>query len=335
MGPQKDCPNLGETNSHGVWNQLVVGAGGSPEPVPGPEEEAPLDPKQQGGMKAMRATAQQGGNMPLEMALAMGLFDPKKLPHAMEISNSTRVGEFALLDKIITGNPAVFMSDYVPVPPECIPEYVPGCEFLMKGSDNVLRSFPESEAPKNGDVKVVYEYVADGFPASFLVAQTAVPTDESEAQFGVDEMLVTEEHCLGQCQDDLGHIWMVRKGSHSLYEMIDMAKQDEAMTVKLIRVVAWVLLCVGWVMLFSPFLTTLQVLPLLSQIGYFAVVLVALIVSALCCCTIMILAYLRYRPLLSGGLLVVVLGIWGVVSWRLNVAADTGGDTNSTNTTRF
>jgi hypothetical protein len=113
--------------------------------------------------------------------------------------------------------------------------------------------------------------------------------------------------------------------------MIEMAKEEEAMTVKLIRVVGWILLCVGWVMLFSPFLTALQVLPLLSQLGYFAVVLVALIVSALCCCTVMILAYIRYRPMMAGGLLVVALGIWGIVAWRLDIAADTGGETNSTN----
>eukprot|EP00529_Nitzschia_sp_RCC80_P012955 CAMPEP_0113518434 /NCGR_PEP_ID=MMETSP0014_2-20120614/42934_1 /TAXON_ID=2857 /ORGANISM="Nitzschia sp." /LENGTH=589 /DNA_ID=CAMNT_0000415985 /DNA_START=133 /DNA_END=1899 /DNA_ORIENTATION=+ /assembly_acc=CAM_ASM_000159 len=303
LGPQKDCLHLNETNSRGVWDQLVAGAGGSTEPFTGPADSPEMSPNPM-------ARAQQGGNMPTELAVAMGLFDPNHLPHALQVSKTTRVGDFALSEKIITGNPQVFTSDYVPVPSENIPDLVPGCEFLMKSSDNVLRTYNETDGPSNGDIKVVYEYVNDGFPASFLVAQTSSPTPESEAKFGVDQMTVTENHCLGQCQDDLGQIWMVRKGSLTLFEMIDMAKQDENMTVKLIRVVGWVLLCIGWVMLFSPFLTALQVLPLLANLGYFAVVLVALIVSALCCCTVMILAYIRYRPLLAGGLMALALAIW-------------------------
>ena len=96
LGPQKDCLNLNEKNSRGVWDQLVAGAGGSTEPVTGPVDSPSTSPNPM-------ARAQQGGNMPIELAMAMGVFDPNRLPHALQVSSKTRVGDFALSEKIITG----------------------------------------------------------------------------------------------------------------------------------------------------------------------------------------------------------------------------------------
>jgi hypothetical protein len=300
----------------------VAAAGGVEDAVIAPStDNAPDTP--QGTM----AANMQQGPLPLEMLQMLGLYNPKKAPNALVASDAARVGEFYLSEKVMLDNPPVFTTEVAPVHADYIPESVPGCEFLFKCSDNTLRSFPEEQPPQNGDCKIVYEYVPDGFPASFVVSQTASIPDtakEAGAKYGVDEAIVT-----GRCNTDLGQIWMVRKGTHTLFEMLDMAKQEEATIVKVIRLVAWVLLCMGWIFLFDPFLTALEVLPLLSQIGYFAVVLAALIVSCLCCLTVMLLAYMRYRPVLTGGLLVVALGIWGIVAWRLNIAVEEGGDTDA------
>jgi hypothetical protein len=210
---------------------------------------------------------------------------------------------------------------------EFLPEKVDGCAGLTKGSDNILRTFPEGQAPQNGDCKVVYEYADDGFECSFVVQQISAKSDiEANSEFGVDRFDIVDEHCFGKWNNDLGDIWMVRKGRFELDEMVKMAKQDEQKLVKLIRVVAWVLLCAGWVMLFSPFTAALQVLPILSQLGYFAVVLTALIVSCLCCSTVTLVAYIRYRPLLAFSLLAIAGEIWGIVIWRLNEAVETGGE---------
>jgi Transmembrane protein 43 len=321
LGPQKDCPHLNEINSRGVWDRILAVTGGAEEATSGPPP-----PEQMEGNKPFPMMRHlQQGPMPLEMAQLLGLYNPKKPPQAMSVSHAARVGEFFLSEKAIMTNPAVFLSSAAPVPTEYIPDVVPECEHLQKGSDNILRTFPEGSEPQNGDCKVVYEYVPAEFDASFVVAQTAgIPKEAKEcgAKFGIDEAPVT-----GRCNTDLGQIWMVRKGNHNLYEMLDMAKEEESKLTMMIRVIGWALLCAGWVMLFSPFLTALEVLPLLSQLGYFAVVLAALIVSFMCCCTIMIVAYMRYRPVITGGLLIVALGIWGIVAWRLNIAAETGGDT--------
>mmetsp|Transcript_36002 Transcript_36002/g.53640 ORF Transcript_36002/g.53640 Transcript_36002/m.53640 type:complete len:569 (-) Transcript_36002:215-1921(-) len=351
-GPQPDCEHVeGGTNSSGIWNELVETAGGDATPPPA-DEEAPVNP----------------------LAAMLGLVDTSKPPHDQMVSSATRVGQFYLSKESILGNASVFLSELNAVPAEYVPDAVPGLDSLAKGADGILRTFPEDQEPQNGDIKIVYEYATDGFAASFVVAQTdspidgppteaptsdtkedepaETPADDAPAEkmegpleepevavapenmYGVDQCEVETDKCFGYLHDNLGEIWMVRRGNLSLEEMIQLSKDEANLIVKILRIVCWALLVGGWVMLFDPFVTALQVLPLLSSLGYFAVVLVALIVGTTCCCTFTILAYIRYRPLLAFGLLTLVGGIWGVVAWRLNVAAEEGGD-EDTNSTRL
>merc|ERR1712150_157020 len=111
-------------------------------------------------------------------------------------------------------------------------------------------------------------------------------------------------------------------GNHALEDMVDMAKTEENQTMKIMRILCFIGLFAGWSMLFAPFITVFSVLPILAKLGNFAVALVGLIMALACCCTITLLAYFRYRPVLTGGLLVVALGIWGLIAWRLGVTAD-------------
>ncbi|KAL3910901.1 MAG: hypothetical protein SGILL_007502, partial [Bacillariaceae sp.] len=240
MGPQKDCPHLNETNSRGTWDRMMAATGGAEEAVEVPAEPENPQQKQMGAMMAQ----QQQGPMPLQMAEAFGMYSPNKPPQARKVSDAARVGEFSVSEKVMLANPAVFTSETKPILNHYVPETVLGCEFLIKGSDNVLRTFEEGQQPQNGDCKVVYEFVPGDFTASFVVAQTAeVAGDAKEVgvKYGIDECQVT-----GRCNKDLGQIWMVRKGAHDLSEMIDMAKQDESKMTMIIRVVGWVLLCAGW-----------------------------------------------------------------------------------------
>ena len=297
-----------ETNQRGAWDDLVSAAGAPESAAPPPE---PSDQQKQ-------------------LQQMMGVIDQERPPHGVAVSSSAHVGGFGLSRSILMGEPAAFATQWDPVPPEFLPETVAGCDILIRGTDNVLRTFDEGVQPQNGDCKVVFEYVRDGFDCSFVVEQILAKSDPElggavAALYGVDRCDVP-----GRCGDDLGDIWMVRRGRHDLKEMVNMAKEDEKRLLYIFRVVGWVLLCGGWIMLFSPFTTVLQVLPILSTLGYFAVVLTALIVSCLCCFTVTTLAYLRYRPLIGIGLLSIALGIWGIVAWRLNIAAESGGEPEET-----
>jgi hypothetical protein len=170
---------------------------------------------------------------------------------------------------------------------------------------------------------VKYEYIADGFDASFIVQQVRLDSDPEaglDCKFGVDKQHVLDEKCCGKITDDLGVIWMVRAGRHDLNEMIKMAKDDEKMLTKVLRVVCWIALVAGWMMLFSIFTTLLSTLPLLGKIGSAAFFIVALIVGTVCCCAVTAVAYFRYRPLITSIILAIAGGIAGIVIWKLNGA---------------
>ena len=246
------------------------------------------------------------------------------------VSADAHVGGFALSREIIGEYPMVFQMDTAPLAEDYIPDEVEGLDGLMN-FNNQLQTYSPDETPKNGDVKVVYEYVPEGFDCTFVVCQAAAGTTDDKDKYGVTKCNVVDESCCGACEDDIGEIWMVKRGSHTLEEMVDMAKEEENMMVKILRVVCFVALLAGWIMLFSPLTTILSTLPILKQLGYFAVVLVGLIFTGVCFCSVTAVAYLRYRPILAFAILAIAAIITGIVIWRLDVAAkNTPPATNAT-----
>lgn len=325
--PQPSCPNAADgDNSRGDWDAIVDACGGARPEAPEEDPHLAAMPNQ-----LKEAMAKMG----------MNTTNYNAAPHAKVYAPSARVGSFGLSQEIRRENPMVFASSMTPVPVEYLPESVEKCPSLQRSStqqDNTLCTFDaSSSSPQNGDIKVVYEYVPDGFEASFIVEQVSTKamgnsTPDLEKQalldeggYGVQKKHAIDDRCFGKCSTDLGDIWMVRKGRHDVHDMIHMATEEEAKLTKIIRLVGWLLLMVGWTCLFAPFYTALQVLPLLGGLGFFAAVLFALIVSCLCCLTVTLLAYLRYRPLMVSIILLLVGGIWGIVIWRLDTAAETGG----------
>ena len=99
-----------------------------------------------------------------------------------------------------------------------------------------------------------------------------------------------------------------------------MAKEDEKALTKMLRVVCWILLVAGWMMLFSIITTLLSTLPLLGALGGAAFFVVALIAGTVCCCAVTAVAYFRYRPLITSIILAFAGGIAGIIIWRLNDA---------------
>jgi len=303
-GPAQ-LPHLpNEINNPGIWDSLVSGTG-----------------------QSGRAAITSPDGLPPQFMTMLGMSDDP--PNGFVICNATKVGEFGISRDVIVGNPREFLSELVPVPEDYLPERVAGCDGLRKNG-NILQTF-DGTVPQNGDCKVVYEYVKDGFECSFIVQQTSkyTPIDVENggltSKYGIDKCHVVDSSSFGQCDSDLGFIWLVRKGRHSKDTMIDMAKEEQSQMMKILRIICVAALVGGWVMLFSPFTTALQVLPILGSLGYFAVVLVGVIVGGTCFCTIATIAYVRYRPLIAFALLALAGIIWGIVAWRLDVASSTGG----------
>lgn len=176
----------------------------------------------------------------------------------------------------------------------------------------------------NGDILIKYEYCPDGFDASFIVQQVLAESDPEagtpQHKFSFEKgRVVDEKLCFS---DDLGIIWMVRRGRHDLHDMIKMATEDEKMLTKLLRVICWVLLVAGWMMIFSIISALLKILPfgLLAALGNAAFLVVALIAGTTCCCAVTAIAYIRFRPLVAFGILSVAGAIAGLIIWQLRSA---------------
>ena len=294
MGPQPaQLPHLpNERNTRGIWDNLVAAAGGD----------------------VGAASAPAVPNMPPQMLAMLQVVDNSKAPHGIAVSPAAHVGGFELSKEIIIESPQAFSPDWSPVPAEYVPDAVEGCEGLTKHSDGVLRTYAEGEQPTNGDVMVKYEYCGDGFDCSFIVEQVVALEADPEvgAKYGVKKADVIDDKCCGKIHDNLGVIWMVRRGSHDLPSMINLAKEEEKKLTKILRILCYVLLLAGWVMLFSIFQTFFDTLPILKQLGAFAIFLIAFIIGTACCCGVTALAYFRYRPLVSVIIIAVGLGIWGL-----------------------
>ena len=297
--------------------------------------------------------------MPPEMAALLQQTDFSAAPHSVAIARSAHVGGFGLTEDIIKSEPAVFQSEWMPLPVASVPDAIEELPELRKDRYGNLTTVEEGDQPTNGDVMIKYEYCADGFDTSFIVQQVMVRTNywdvtifvslkcisltflmhchttfnlfqaESDPETGVpahkyslDKQRVLDEKCCGKISDDLGVIWMVRRGRHDVHEMISMAKEDENNLTKILRVLCWILIVAGWMMLFSIFTTLLNTLPIIGQLGSAAFFIVALIVGTVCCCGVTAIAYMRYRPLISFTILAIAGGIAGIIVWRLNAGAE-------------
>lgn len=303
QGPLEHFPN--DSNSRGIWDELVREDGAS---------EAPAAP----------AALNLPPNLPPEMAALLQQVDLNQSPHCISVSKSAHVGGFGLSRDIIMSEKAVFQSNWMQVPAELIPDHIESLPELRKDRYGNLTTVEEGDQPTNGDVMIKFEYIADGFDASFIVQQVLLDADPEagmpEFKFGVDKQNVHDEKCCGKITDDLGVIWMVRAGRHDLKEMISMAKEDEKNITKILRIVCWILLVAGWMMLFSIFTTLLSTLPILGALGGAAFFIVSLIVGTVCCCAVTAVAYFRYRPFITTIILAIAGGIAGIIIWRLNDA---------------
>jgi len=110
----------GETNSRGIWDELVSYSG-----TPESASLANLPP-----------------NMPPQLATLFQQVDLTKAPHALTISRVAHVGEFSLSKDVITTEQTVFQSEWMPLPAELVPYEIESLPELRKDryGEFVLRS---------------------------------------------------------------------------------------------------------------------------------------------------------------------------------------------------
>ncbi len=307
----------GETNSRGMWDELVAHSGNTESTDPSTPDVLPNIPPQM-------ATLLISPQIPPQMAALLQQANVSKPPNELSISNAAHVGEFSITKDVLMTERAVFQSEWMPLPREMVPHEVEHLPELRQDRYGNLTTVEEGGQPSNGDVMIKYEYVADGFDVSFIVQQVLAESDPESGvpkhKFSLDKARVIDDKCCGKFSDDLGVIWMVMRGRHDLQSMIKMAVEEEKMLTKILRLLCWAILVAGWMMLFSIFTTLLSTLPIIGTIGSAAFFIVALIVGTICCCGVTAVAYIRFRPFIAVAILACTGAIAGLIIWQLKDA---------------
>ncbi len=164
-------------------------------------------------------------------------------------------------------------------------------EFRRLAS-GVLYRGADPERPQVGDMRVRYEYQPEA-TYSIVAKQTGAMLDRYVASNGRDVLLVED-------------------GSVPAAKMFEGAQSRNSLITWLVRLGGTVLMWIGLSMVFAPISRVLDVLPMLGTIGSWGIGLVTGLISLLLSLTTIGIAWVFYRPLLGGAIIlgVIVLFFW-------------------------
>lgn len=166
----------------------------------------------------------------------------------------------------------------------------------QKSGDKLVKGDPAS--PKVGDLRVSYHELPSGSTISVLAAQ-------SGGGFGT---FTTPNGYT---------IHMASAGNHPASEMIAQQRATESLITWILRGVGLVVIWIGLSMLLGPLSTMAVIIPFLGGIVRGAVGFIAFVAAVPITLIVIALAWLAFRPLLGGGLLILAaVAFYGL--WRLH-----------------
>jgi hypothetical protein len=147
--------------------------------------------------------------------------------------------------------------------------------------------------PRIGDLRIRYTLVGDG-PVSLVANQRGQGFAAHRATNGETFLLA-------------------RTGAHGSAAMFQRAQDDNRVLTWVIRAVALVFMFVGFFLLFAPFVTLADVIPLFGSIVAMGAGLIAFTMTLLVGGTTIAVAWLWYRPLLGAALIAgVIAAVYGL-----------------------
>jgi Transmembrane protein 43 len=153
--------------------------------------------------------------------------------------------------------------------------------------DNYYRGDPAS--PKVGDMRVHYV----GLPSGTTISVMAMQSGDGFAVFTTKNGYQLE---------------LAEIGDHPSTEMIEAKRKSEAVLTWILRGVGMLVMYVGFAAFLAPLSTFAAVIPLLGGVVRGAVGLVALVLAVPLSILVMAFAWLAYRPLIGGALIVLGRG---------------------------
>ena len=155
-----------------------------------------------------------------------------------------------------------------------------------------------SAAPKVGDMRVAYQGLASGATLSVLAAQSG----------GGFAPFVTPNNY---------RVDLVAVGNEPASLMIANEKKAEATLTWILRGAGALLMFIGFMLFFGPLSTMASILPFLGGIVRGAAAAISFVIALPLSLVVIALAWIAYRPLIGGGLLIVAAGaFYGLWRWH-------------------
>jgi hypothetical protein len=160
--------------------------------------------------------------------------------------------------------------------------------------DNYYRGDPAS--PKVGDLRVRYV----GLPSGTTISVMAMQSGDGFAVFTTKNGYQLE---------------LAAVGDHSSTEMIETKRKSEAILTWILRGVGTLVMFLGFAVFLAPLSMLASVIPIFGRIVGGAAALVALVIAIPLSILVMAFAWLAYRPLI-GGVLILLAAVVGYGLWR-------------------
>lgn len=224
--------------------------------------------------------------------------NPRSLPYesTQMVADKVTLGAFTLspsLVGMINNYEPLPVSDDTPLPANLVNKAKLHDGGFYFGNDPVK--------PQVGNVRIKF-FVAKPTEVSIVAKQIETTFEPYFAKTG-------------------GSIELLQTGSVSAQGMIQKAQEDNILLTWILRLAGFVLLLIGINLILRPLSVFADVLPLLGNIVGAGTGFISFLLAALVTCIVIAVAWLAYRPLLSGGLIAAALALAVAFKMKLKPAA--------------
>lgn len=226
--------------------------------------------------------------------------NPGAMPYesAQQVAQEITLGAFVLSSSLVSK-----INNYEPFPVggnTAIPETLKS-KIKLSGSGFYVGADPAS--PQIGDTRIMFK-VANPTEVSVIAKQNGKTFVPYATKAG-------------------GTIELLQTGVRTASEMIQKAQSENTMLTWILRLVGFVLMLAGLAMVLKPLSVVADVVPILGSIVGAGMGFIAFLISVVLSLTTIAIAWIVYRPLLGGILIVVAVSLVVVIKGKLN-AAKTG-----------
>jgi len=223
--------------------------------------------------------------------------NPSAMPYesTQQIAPEVTLGAFVLSPSLVSK-----INNYGPLPIANDTMLSPEIHGKVKQSGSGFYVGADPAAPQVGDARITF-MVANPTEASVIAKQKGNTFEPYATKAG-------------------GTIELLQTGVHTAAEMIQKAQADNNVMTWVLRLVGFIVMLVGLGMILKPLSVIADVVPILGNIVGAGIGFVAFLLAAVLSLTTIAIAWIVYRPLLGGILLVAAVALVVVIKGKLSSA---------------